>query len=293
MEYVSPEGLRLDGRRPKELRQLKAELGVLASADGSAMFEMGNTKVLAAVFGPKPIENRSQEDEKRCLVKCEYAMASFSTGERRRRGKGDRRATEITKAIRNCLEQTILVELMPRSQIDVYVQVLQADGGTRCACINAAFMALAAAAVPMRDILASCAAGYLESTALLDLNYVEDSGGGPDVAVAIHPICAAAFKPVAPLLSNLQDSGGGPDVAVAIHPNYQDRVVLLQQDNRVAIETFEEVMQLAVAGCRAVGEFMRQQLLEHTQKLAAARAAGEQQAAAAQEDDDALDEDDY
>lgn len=46
-------------------------------------------------------------------------------GERRRRGKGDRRATEITKAIRNCLEQTILVELMPRSQIDVYVQVLQ------------------------------------------------------------------------------------------------------------------------------------------------------------------------
>jgi ribonuclease PH len=45
MEFVSPEGLRLDGRRPKELRQLKAELGVLQSADGSATFEMGNTKV--------------------------------------------------------------------------------------------------------------------------------------------------------------------------------------------------------------------------------------------------------
>lgn len=180
-------------------------------------------QVLAAVFGPKPVETRSQEDEKRCLVKCEYAMASFSTGtcslkgqdyswetnaaaaaascgwhgpqgtrrgwqqcpeacaartraccsrkqpmlthlhsgaqhvyrmassgrrfahptlpaaplptscnsagERRRRGKGDRRATEITKAIRNCLEQTILVELMPRSQIDVYVQVLQVGVG--------------------------------------------------------------------------------------------------------------------------------------------------------------------
>ncbi len=131
----------LPARRPKELRQLKAELGVLASADGSAMFEMGNTKVcgaepagcavlsgqcaaaepvcghaaaiasvpasvwvtpataaashgarhtshglaarmqvLAAVFGPKPVETRSQEDDKRCLVKCEYAMASFSTG---------------------------------------------------------------------------------------------------------------------------------------------------------------------------------------------------------------------
>ncbi len=45
MEYVNPEGLRQDGRRPKELRQLSCELGVLAKADGSAMFEMGNTKV--------------------------------------------------------------------------------------------------------------------------------------------------------------------------------------------------------------------------------------------------------
>lgn len=50
---------------------------------------------------------------------------------------------------------------------------MQADGGTRCACINAAFMALAAAAVPCRDIVASCAAGYLEGTPLLDLNYAE------------------------------------------------------------------------------------------------------------------------
>lgn len=66
--------------RPKELRQLKAQLGVLAAADGSALFEMGNTKVLAAVFGPKPVEQRSQEDERRCIVKCEYAMATFSTG---------------------------------------------------------------------------------------------------------------------------------------------------------------------------------------------------------------------
>lgn len=57
-------------------------------------------------------------------------------------------------------------------------------------------------------------AGYLEGTPLLDLNYVEDAGGGPDVAVAVHP-------------------------------NYADKVVLLQQDNRVAVETFEEVRRVA------------------------------------------------
>lgn len=129
--------------------------------------------------------------------------------------------------------------------LPVFVQVLQADGGTRCACINAACLAVAAAAIPMRDLVASCAAGYLESTPLLDLNYLEDSGGGPDVAVAIHP-------------------------------NYDNRVVLLQQDNRLAIETFEQVLELAVAGCRAVAGFMRERLQEHTQALAAAQDAGEQ-----------------
>eukprot|EP00850_Spirogloea_muscicola_P012455 SM000080S22970 [mRNA] locus=s80:475033:475416:+ [translate_table: standard] len=55
MEFVSPEGLRLDGRRPRELRQLRCEAGVLPHADGSASFEMGNTKVVAAVFGPHEV----------------------------------------------------------------------------------------------------------------------------------------------------------------------------------------------------------------------------------------------
>lgn len=237
MEFVSPEGLRLDGRRPRELRALKCEFGVLASADGSATFEMGNTKVLAAVFGPKEAELRSQADATAAIVKCEYAMAAFSTGERRRRGKSDRRATELSLMIRNTLEQTIMRELMPRSQIDVYVQVLQADGGTRCACINAAFLALADAGVPMRDVVASCAAGYLEGTALLDLNYLEDSGGGPDVVVALQP--------------NL------------------DKVVLLQSDNRVAVETFEEVVSLASQGCRAVAAHMRGALLARVQRMGA------------------------
>jgi exosome complex component RRP41 len=68
-------------------------------------------------------------------------------GERRKRGKTDRRSTELSMVIRNTLEQTIMLEVLPRTQIDVYVQVIQADGGTRCACINAAMLALADAGV--------------------------------------------------------------------------------------------------------------------------------------------------
>ncbi|XWS32082.1 hypothetical protein CRYUN_Cryun23aG0130100 [Craigia yunnanensis] len=182
MEYVSPEGLRLDGRRPMEMGQLRAEIGTAAKADGSAVFEMGNTKVIAVVYGPREVQNRSQQISDQALVRCEYSMANFSTGDHMRKPKGDRRSTEISLVIRQTMEACILTHLMPRSQIDIFVQVLQANGGkrsisrlnvsagTRSACINAATLALADAGIPMSDIVTSCSAGYLNSTPLLDLN---------------------------------------------------------------------------------------------------------------------------
>lgn len=194
---------------------------------------------MAAVFGPKEVEQRSLMDPAKAIIRCEYSMATFSTGERRKRGKADRRATEISNVIKNTLEQTILVELMPRTQIDIYIQVLQADGGTRCASLNAAFLALADAGIPMRDVLCSCAAGYLDNTPLLDLNYTEDSGGGPDVVVALHPSL--------------------------------DKVVLLQSDNRISIDVFEEVMVLAMEGSKAIAAFMRETLMQHVKLLAVAQ----------------------
>ncbi|OAE33093.1 hypothetical protein AXG93_1913s1950 [Marchantia polymorpha subsp. ruderalis] len=277
MDFISPEGLRLDGRRPFEvsiknlicsvvpgdelcissfdgvaitfhficlfnftlvggsaqLRQLHAEIGVLDNADGSATFEMGNTKVIAVVYGPREVQNRSQQQLDHALVRCEYSMATFSTGDRRRRGKGDRRGTELSLVIRQTMEAAILTNLLPRSQIDIFVQVLQADGGarslllgTRACCINAAALALADAGIPMRDLVASCSAGYLNSTPLLDLNYLEDSGGGPDLTVA--------------LFSKL------------------DKVTLLQMDAKVPLDVFEKVMNLASEGAKAVTQFLRE-----------------------------------
>ncbi|KAF8412155.1 hypothetical protein HHK36_000111 [Tetracentron sinense] len=226
MEYVSPEGLRLDGRRPMEMRQIRGELGAVAKADGSAVFEMGNTKVIAAVYGPREVQNRSQQLNDQALVRCEYSMANFSTGDRMRKPKGDRRSTEISLVIRQTMEACILTHLMPRSQIDIFVQVLQADGGTRSACINAATLALADAGIPMRDLVTSCSAGYLNSNPLLDLNYVEDSAGGPDVTVGI--------------LAKL------------------DRVTLLQMDAKLPMDIFENVMQLAIEGCKAIANYIRE-----------------------------------
>ena len=84
-------GLRVDGRRPNELRRLRAHLGVLRAADGSAYLEMGNTKVVAAVYGPREVRRgRAAAAHDRAIVTCEFSMATFSTGERRRRSKGDK-----------------------------------------------------------------------------------------------------------------------------------------------------------------------------------------------------------
>lgn len=150
MEYVSPEGLRVDGRRPDELRVVKCRLGVLQRADGSAYFQQGNTKALAAVYGPHELDRKTQVIHNKAVVRCEYSMATFSTGERKKKAKGDRRSTEISLVIRQTLESVILTHLFPRSQIDVYIQILQADGGTRCAAINAATLALIDAGIPMK-----------------------------------------------------------------------------------------------------------------------------------------------
>jgi exosome complex component RRP41 len=116
MEYVSLEGLRLDGRRPKETRQIRCQMSVLPNADGSALFEAGNTKVLAAVYGPREAANRSQSLHDRALVQCEFSMASFATGERRRRTKGDRKSVEMGLVIKQALETAMITELLPRSQ---------------------------------------------------------------------------------------------------------------------------------------------------------------------------------
>lgn len=74
---------------------------------------------------------------------------------------------EISLLIKQTFEAVVLCELAPRSQIDIFVSVIQADGGTRCAAINAVTLALIDAGIPMREFVCSCAAGYINGTAIL------------------------------------------------------------------------------------------------------------------------------
>src|SRR5258708_4858192 len=137
LDYISPEGLRIDGRRPNELRNFSSSLSVLPQADGSAEFSLGNTKIIVSIFGPKD---------------------SYS-GDKKR---GDKRIQEWSDSITTVFSSAIQLELFPLSKIEIFVEVLSADGGVLPACINAVTLALVDAAIPMKDYVVSLSCAYLQ-----------------------------------------------------------------------------------------------------------------------------------
>jgi len=113
-------------------------------------------------------------------------MAPFSTEERKNPAPS-RREIELSKVIREALEAAIFTELYPRATIDVFIEVLQADGGTRTTGITAASLALADAGIPMRDLVAGVAVGKVDGVLVLDINQVEDEYGEADMPIAMMP----------------------------------------------------------------------------------------------------------
>mmetsp|Transcript_14999 Transcript_14999/g.26994 ORF Transcript_14999/g.26994 Transcript_14999/m.26994 type:complete len:248 (+) Transcript_14999:58-801(+) len=186
-EYISPQGLRIDGRRPGEVRHIECKLGIFSRADGSALLQQGNTKVLATVYGPREAKNRGQSLHDRAVVTCEYSITNFATSERKERSKNDRRLRENGLALKQIFETVILTNLYPRSQISLFVQIVQSDGGDMSAAINASTLALIDAGIPMADFLTACTVGFFDGTPILDMNYTESNGSGPELIVAVVP----------------------------------------------------------------------------------------------------------
>lgn len=180
------DGRRMDGRTPSDLRPIKIEAGVLKRADGSCYLEWGGNKVLVAVYGPREAHPRHQQDPTKAIVRCRYNMAAFSVSDRKRPGP-DRRSQEISKITSEAFEHVILTSLFPRSAIDVFIEVIEAEAGTRCAGITAASVALADAGIPMKGLVTSVAAGRIDGTVCLDLSREEDNFGETDFPIAIVP----------------------------------------------------------------------------------------------------------
>ena len=203
--------------------------GALHNADGSAFVEWGANKVMAAVYGPREVHPRHLQQNNKAVIQCKYNMAAFSVDERKRPGL-DRRSQEISKVIGEAFESVVFAEEYPRTSIDIYIEVLQANAGTRCAGLVAASMALADAGIPMVDLLPAVAVGKVAGKIALDLKKEEDNFGEADLPMALVP-----------------QSG---------------RLVLLQMEGHMTEPELAEALELGVQGCREIYEKMKQALRE-------------------------------
>jgi len=164
---------RPDGRKIDEIRPMKAKVGVVPNADGSAMFSFGETTAIAAVYGPKKMHPQHMQDPEKGTLRCNYNMISFSVSDRIRPGPS-RRSTEISKITQWALEPTLMIKRYPNQVVDVHINIIQANASTRCAGINAAAMALAHAGIPMKGLVSSVSMGKLDKQLVVDVNKAEE-----------------------------------------------------------------------------------------------------------------------
>jgi len=223
------DGIRLDGRKPDELREIKMKVGVLKRAQGSSYVEWGKNKVMAAVYGPRELYPKFMQDPTKANVRCIYNMAPFSVDDRKRPGP-DRRSVEISKISAEALASVIQVKNYPNAVIDVFIEVLQADAGTRCVGLTAASLALADAGIPMKDLVSACAAGRAGGEVVLDMMKEEDNYGEADVPLAILP--------------------------------RTKEIVLLQMDGKLTRAEFSKALNLAMEGAMKVYEMQKAALME-------------------------------
>jgi exosome complex component RRP41 len=220
-------GVRYDGRKNDELRKISMKVGVLKNVQGSSYVEWGKNKVLAGVYGPREMHPKRLQNPTEATVRLTYNMAPFSVDDRKKPGP-DRRSVEISKICSEALTSVVQVHHYPNAAIDVFVEVLQADAGTRCVGLTAASLALAEAGIPMKDLVVACAAGKVEGEIVLDLMKEEDNFGECDLPLAIVP--------------------------------RTQEVVLLQQDGKLTKDEFDQALDLAYKGCMQVYELQRKAL---------------------------------
>ena len=183
-ELFRKDGKRLDGRDIDELRPIKMEVGVIKNADGSAYLEWGNNKIFAAVYGPREVHPHHLAKPDRGILRVFYRMATYSVFDRKRPAPG-RREKEISMVVADCLEPILFLELYPGTSFEIYIEVMDADGGTRCACTTAAALALADAGIPMKSLVTAIAVGKIDGKNVVDLSGVEDKAGEADLPIAI------------------------------------------------------------------------------------------------------------
>jgi ribonuclease PH len=190
---------RADGRAADALRPTVIDPGFVRTATGSALISAGNTRVICTASVQESVP-RWLAGKGRGWLTAEYGMLPASTGERKQRdvakGRPDGRTVEIQRLIGRSLRGVVDFEALGERTIYVDCDVLQADGGTRCASITGGYVALDLAcralredgrltSTPLTGSVAAISCGIVDGTPLLDLDYPEDSSAEVDANVVM------------------------------------------------------------------------------------------------------------
>ncbi len=190
---------RSHGRAADELRPVTIEPGFVRTATGSALITCGGTRVICTASAQESVP-RWLVGKGRGWLTAEYGMLPASTGERKQRdisrGKQDGRGIEIQRLIGRSLRGVTDLEALGERTIYIDCDVLEADGGTRCAAITGGYVALALATrrlteeglltkSPLTGSIAAVSCGVVDGVPLLDLDYPEDSGAEVDANVVM------------------------------------------------------------------------------------------------------------
>ena len=191
--------MRRDGRGPADLRPTTIQPGFVASATGSALIAQGETRVICTASVQESVP-RWMEGQGRGWVTAEYGMLPASTGERKQRdvtrGRPDGRTVEIQRLIGRAVRGVVDFRALGERTVYLDCDVLTADGGTRCAAITGAYVALELAvrrlladgklqASALTGTIAAVSCGIVAGTPLLDLDYREDSSAEVDANVVM------------------------------------------------------------------------------------------------------------
>jgi exosome complex component RRP41 len=224
---------RPDGRKFDELREMKAKIGVVPRADGSAMFAFGDTIAIAAVYGPKPLHPQHLQNPEKGVLRVNYDMLSFSVTERKRPGPS-RRSQEISKVTEWALSPALQIQNFQNTVVDVHITILQANASTRCAGINAAALALAHAGIPMTELVSAVSIGKIDDKIATDIIKEEE---------------------------DYEDGEGATDIPLAFMSK-SGKLTLLQLDGKTSTKKLKEAIEAGKKACEKVYELQKKTLKE-------------------------------
>eukprot|EP00598_Pedospumella_elongata_P008064 CAMPEP_0184969720 /NCGR_PEP_ID=MMETSP1098-20130426/2415_1 /TAXON_ID=89044 /ORGANISM="Spumella elongata, Strain CCAP 955/1" /LENGTH=231 /DNA_ID=CAMNT_0027491531 /DNA_START=29 /DNA_END=721 /DNA_ORIENTATION=- len=218
-------GLRLDGRRPSDIRSLKHNLSLVPTADGSAYLEQGFNKVLVMVHGPQEPKKRiNDQNADKCNIVVRISHLPFCGAEWKQRRNGDKRTLEMEHNIGQIVEVIVMVDVYPKAEISIVVHVLEADGSVMCTIINALSLALMDAGVAMVDMISACSVGFVKNEFCLDVTQLEQNTGGAYIPIVIKA--------------------------------RSDEIVFMQLDSRLSLDHLQKAMERGVEGCKLVKDYI-------------------------------------